>query len=202
MNNIRNIILTVMIVILSALSVTACGEKEITGVTGKTLSKEGALEAVIVTDFDENLYSVTELEEMMTKEISEYSRVPGNNDAVNKIESVKCEDGVLTAVMGYASVADYAAFNRRTLTVESFDKAIADGDIKVSLHDVNDGAAVEVKALTDTDKLDMLITDETGYITLPGKVKYLSSGVENVTAKQVNVTEEMDGLAYIVYSRK
>ena len=48
----------------------------------------------------------------------------------------------------------------------------------------------------------MLITDETGYITLPGKVKYLSSGVENVTAKQVNVTEEMDGLAYIVYSRK
>ena len=99
-------------------------------------------------------------------------------------------------------MADYAAFNRRTLTVESFDKAIADGDIKVSLHDVNDGAAVEVKALTDTDKLDMLITDETGYITLPGKVKYLSSGVENVTAKQVNVTEEMDGLAYIVYSRK
>ena len=190
-----------MILVLAGLSVTSCGEKEITGVTGKTLSKDGTLEAVIVTDFDENLYSVTELEEMMSDEIAQYSKVPGNNEAV-KIGSVKCEDGVLTAVMGYASVADYAAFNRRTLSVEAFDKAIADGDIKISLHEVHDGTAVEINALTDTDKLDMLITDETGYITFPGKVKYLSSGVEAVTAKQVNVTEEMDGLAYIVYSRK
>lgn len=189
-----------IIILLAVLALTGCGEKEVEGVTGKEISSDGHMKAVIVRDFDESLYSKDELLNMMNTEADRYNTAT-TPDAV-KVVSVECEEGVLTAVMEYLSATDYSAFNDRRYVMESLDDARANGDIRVSLRDVADMSDVNPDTIEETDKLELIITDEVGYITCPGKVRYISDGVEPVTSKQINVTEDMDGLAYIIYQHK
>ena len=99
-------------------------------------------------------------------------------------------------------VNDYAEFNTRRFVVESFEEAMASDLVKVSVKSVKDMTQTDLDTLNKTDDLYVLITDETGQVSFPGKVLYVSDGVESVSNKQINVTDNMDGLAYIVYENK
>lgn len=189
-----------LIFICLILTLAGCGEKEISGVTGKEISSDGSTRAIIVRDFDESLYDKNELTDMMNSEAEKYNSL--NAPEAVKVVSVECSDGVVTAVMDYATAEDYSAFNNRKFIWETYESAVSNGDIRVSLKDISDMSDVDMSMITDPEKLDVVITDEQGYILLPGKVRFISSGVESVTRKQINVTDDMDGLAYIVYQRK
>lgn len=185
---------------LTAVLLAGCGSSGLDGVTGKEIGKDGRIRAYIVKDFDESLYSVTELEEMINKEVSDYNGA-GSDEKVG-VESVKCEDSVVTVVMDYESADDYARFNDRRFEMTALDTAVSGEGIRVSLKDAESGTVTAIGDIEDTGNLFVMITDETGHIAFPGKVKYFSDGVESVSAKQVNVTDEMDGLAYIIYIQK
>ena len=189
-----------LIFICLILTLAGCGEKEISGVTGKEISSDGSTRAIIVRDFDESLYDKNELTDMMNSEAEKYNSL--NAPEAVKVVSVECSEGVVTAVMDYATAEDYSAFNNRKFIWETYESAVSNGDIRVSLKDISDMSDVDMSMITDPEKLDVVITDEQGYILLPGKVRFISSGVESVTRKQINVTDDMDGLAYIVYQRK
>ncbi len=197
----RNRIKCILSVALTCVTLLlGCGEKEVTGETGKSILSDGSLEATIVRDFDESLYSVSELEAMMNSEVSEYNASHGAG-SVNVV-SVGCENNKVTAVMNYESDEAYSEFNGRFFTHESYDEAVADGTIKVSMRDAANLEQVDAADISGGDKMDVIVTDEVGYLTFPGKVRYISDGVLVITGKQVLVSDEMDGLAYIVYSRK
>ena len=190
----------VMITLLVSCIFTGCGEKEVEGVSGCVIGKDGSVEATIVRDFDQSLYDVGELKSMMDEEIRTYNF----DHAGDRISAgdVECTDGVLTCVIDYASGDDYAEFNTRRFVIEEFEEAMASDLVRVSVKSVPDLEQTDLKTLEDTSHLYVLITDEPGYVTFPGKVRYFSDGVERITKKQIHVTDDMDGLAYIIYESK
>ncbi|MBO4899508.1 MAG: hypothetical protein J5509_04395 [Lachnospiraceae bacterium] len=188
--------------VLAALSLTlfGCGSDPTEGKSGREIHKDGSVEAVIVTPFDETYYSVADLKAMIDEEVSGYNF----DHAGDKISpgDVSCTDGVLTCVMNFSSDEDYAEFNTRRFMIEDFATAMASDLVKISVKSVKDLAQTDLHTVTDGNKLSVLITDEPGYVIFPGKVRYISDGVEVLDKKTVNVLEDMDGLAYIIYEIK
>lgn len=188
--------------ILAGLSLTlfGCGASPTEGKSGREIRKDGTIEAVIVTPFDENYYSVADLKTMIDEEVSDYN-FDHAGDKVSPGE-LNCTEGVLTCVMSFTSDEDYAEFNSRRFVVEDFATAMASDLVKISVKNVKDLTQADLNTVTDGSKLSVLITDEPGYVIFPGKVRYISDGVEVLDKKTVNVIEDMDGLAYIIYEIK
>ena len=186
--------------IMTIVGLTACGSKDGGDVSGREIHKDGSVTAKIVREFDETLYSVDGLKSMMDEEIRSYN-FDHAGDMIQAGE-VSCTEGILTCVIEYSSADDYAEFNTRRFVIESFDDAMASDLVKVSVKSVKDMDQADLSTLDNTGTLYVLITDETGQVTFPGKVRYVSDGVEVVSGKQINVTDNMDGLAYIIYENK
>ena len=182
------------------LTLFGCGSAPTEGMSGKEIHKDGTIEAVIVTPFDETYYSVADLKTMIDEEVSGYNF----DHAGDKIsfQDANCTEGVLTCVMNYSSDEDYAQFNSRRFVIEDFATAMASDLVKISVKSVKDLTQADLNTVTDGGKLSVLITDEPGYVIFPGKVRYISEGVEVLDKKTVNVLEDMDGLAYIIYEIK
>ena len=200
MNIMKKMISMMAVCAMTICVLTACGSKGDENVSGREIHKDGSVTGKIVREFDEMLYSVDGLRTMMDEEIRSYNF----DHAGEKITAgeVSCTEGILTCVMEYATADDYAEFNTRRFVVESFDEAMASDLVKVSVKSVKDMSQADLSTLDKTENLYVLITDETGQVIFPGKVKYVSDGVEVVSGKQISVTDNMDGLAYIVYENK
>lgn len=194
-------IISMMTVSVLAVSIlAACGSGDDEKVSGREIHKDGSVTGRIVREFDETLYSVDGLKSMMDEEIRSYN-FDHAGDHITAGE-VTCTEGILDCVIEYASADDYAEFNSRRFVIESFEEAMASDIVKVSVKSVKDMAQTDLNTLDKTEALYVLITDETGQVTFPGKVLYVSDGVDPVSKKQINVTDNMDGLAYIVYENK
>lgn len=183
------------------LAATGCGEAEtVTDASGITVNEDMSVASHIVDDFDESVYSQSELQDMIVQESADYCSEYGAGTVSAAVPVVT--DGTVSVDMTFASAEDYSQFNLRRLDILTLEQAVADGKVNISLQSIKDGTAADVSAIENKDGMYLLITDETGYVTLPGKVLYISDGVETVNKKQVLVTDEMDGLAYIVFSNK
>ena len=187
-----------VVLILAAL--TSCGSEGEVQVSGREIHKDGSVTATIVREWDESLYSVDGLKTMMDEEIRDYNfEHAGDKIAAGE---VKCEEGILTCVIDYSTDEDYSGFNSRRFVVESLDEAMASDLVKISVKSVKDQTQKDLGSIEKADTLSVLITDETGRVTFPGKVLYISDGVEPVSKKAIEVTENMDGLAYIIFENK
>ncbi len=196
----KRIINTSAAVILMLAALTACGSDGGEQVSGREIHKDGSVTATIVREWDESLYSVEGLKTMMDEEIKDYN-FDHAGDRISAGE-VKCEEGILTCVIDYAADEDYSGFNTRRFVIESLDEAMASDLVKISVKSVKDQTQTDLGSIEKTDTLSVLITDETGRVSFPGKVLYISDGVEPVSKKEIDVTENMDGLAYIIYENK
>ncbi|MBQ9334095.1 MAG: hypothetical protein IJS12_07175 [Lachnospiraceae bacterium] len=196
----KRIINTAAVTTLILAALTACGPDKEAQVSGREIHKDGSVTATIVREWDESLYSVDGLKNMMDEEIQDYNF----DHAGDKIAAgeVKCEEGILTCVIDYATDEDYSGFNSRRFVIESLDEAMASDLVKISVKAVKDQAQTDPETIEKTETLSVLITDETGRVTFPGKVLYISDGVEPVSKKSIEVTENMDGLAYIIYENR
>jgi len=191
---------SILIFLLGIMTLAGCGNEDSGLGSGRVINKDGSIEATIVREFDETLYNVDELKSMMDDEISSYNF----DNAGDKITAgeVKCEEGILTCVINYAGAEDYAGFNNRRFVIETYDEALASDIVKISVKNVKDLSQVDFDMIEDNEYLYVLVTDETGVITFPGKVLYISDGVESISKNKADVTENMDGLAYIIYKNK
>ena len=196
----KKIINTMAVAAMAVCVLASCGSKADENVSGREIHKDGSVTGRIVREFDETLYSVDGLKSMMDEEIRSYNFDHAGEHIT--AGDVSCTEGILTCIMNYASAEDYAEFNTRRFVIESFEEAMASDLVKVSVKSVKDMTQTDLDTLNKTDDLYVLITDETGQVSFPGKVLYVSDGVESVSNKQINVTDNMDGLAYIVYENK
>ena len=196
----RNKAVIIAALMLLVCVLTGCGSDPTEGLSGRQIMKDSTIVATIVRDFDESIYSVSALKSMMDDEISSYN-FDHAGDHISAGE-VNCTEGVLKCVMNYASAEDYAEFNSRRFVVEDFATAMDSDLVKISVKSFKDLVQADLNEVTDGDGLSVLITDEPGYVIFPGKVRYISDGVEVLDKKTVNVSEDMDGLAYIIYENK
>lgn len=190
-----------MAIVMCGALLVGCGTKEQELKTsGLVIDEELSIEATIVKPFDETLYNVAELKTMMDSEAADYNAVVGAGHVTAGDASV--QDGIVNAVMTYASAEDYASFNSRYLKIRGLGAAINEGMIGVALKDLKNDSIVNLTSIEDTDGLYLVVTDEVGTVTCPGKVLYISDGVDAKTKNAVTVTDNMDGLAYIIFKLK
>lgn len=188
-------------VILSSILLMGCGGKSIDMDTSKmTINDDFSIKSEIVDDFDESLYDSAELAAMMDKEASEFNATYGAGLVTTG--EVVTQDGRVKASMNFASDESYAQFNSRFCKLMSLDEANSSGSLAVAFRSVKDNEVTDINSLKKSDQLYVLITDEIGVVECPGKVMYISDGVETMTKTSVSVTEGMDGLAYIIFINK
>jgi len=201
MKIIKKVISIMMLCTMCTCVLVGCGssssEQKTSGITiGDSLS----VDSVIVKAFDETQYDVAELKSMMDSEAADYNSLNGAGKVTAGDAVVN--NGFVEAHMSYATAEDYAAFNSRCLKISSLDAALSDGSVSVALKDIKNDTIVNPTTIEDTESLYLVITDEVGLVTCPGNVIYISDGVEPASKKAATVTDNMDGLAYIIFKLK
>ena len=167
---------------------------------GLTLGEDGEVRGVIIDDFDESLYSVSELQEMINSEVSEYNAATGAGRIT--AEDAVVEDGKVKVVMQYMSTDDYVAFNNRRLELTNLKDALDSNMLNVGFVEAGKNDPFELEKVDEPNLYTVIITDEPGNLSCPGNIAYYSGGVSLENKKQVVVSEDMDGLAYIIYRSK
>lgn len=164
-----------------------------------SFDKKGAVKSVIVEPFEEAYLSLDELQGMIDREVSAYN-------AENGVDSIRAEKAYLNEnqvieQMTFSTYKDYAEFNDRNLFVGTIEEAKAQGyQLQVALENLEE--AGDYLSPDDLDKLSdfsILIVDEPGKYNLYGTPGYASNGVTLVGKKNVHVSEEMEGIAYILF---
>lgn len=161
-----------------AMGITACGNTA--GVEGSviTVSRDGTVTDTIREPFDQDYYSLQELQDEILKAVSSYNSRTGN-EAVT-VSKVQVESGVTDVEMIYQSAEDYAAFNRETFFLGTPAQARLEGfDLNKVYSAVSDPSrTMGMAELFNTDGVLVLITDTTQTVVMSHKILYISDGVE------------------------
>lgn len=194
----KKILSRLIIFLLMISTLAGCGQKEeVITSSGMSINKDFSITAHLVEDFDLSKYSVDELKAMLVDEIGAYA-THGNAEAITANEPV-AQDGTILLTMNYQTAQDYSEFNGRTLYIASLSEAVANSKISISLKSAKDGSTIDASSIENVDKYAVVITDEAGWMTTPGKIAYYSDGVTIIEKKKANISNDMDGLAYIVF---
>ncbi|HJB91231.1 MAG TPA: hypothetical protein H9763_07170 [Candidatus Eisenbergiella merdigallinarum] len=194
----KTLTLILAIVCLTA-ALTGCGDDG--GVTETTIEvkKNGSVVHTIVEEFSEEYYDLEELMDVMQESCEAYNGGAGKKAVT--VGNVEVTDGVLTAVMNYASVSDYASFNGQALFAGSIKDAYNAGySLDVTLQSAREGGdSIAKEDLLNMGEQNLVIIREDVAVKMWGKALYYTQDVEPAQdARTVRVTDP-DTLSYIVF---
>ena len=174
---VKHMIGSLLCVVVSALSLCACGNAG--NVEGSVImvSKDGTVTDTIREKFDQDYYSQQELQDEVLKAVASYNSKAGNE--VITVSKVQVDGDVTDVEMKYAGAEDYARFNGETFFIGTPAKArLAGFDLNKVYTAVKDPAqTMGMAELFSTDGLLVLITDTDQTVVLDKKILYISDGV-------------------------
>lgn len=162
--------------VMALLTLTGCGSGSME-VSSVTIDKEGHISNVIYEAFDKEYYSLEELSDMASKEVSEYnSEYISPKIALDKVETV--DDGSFARVsMNYDSASDFSNFNDESLFYGTIEEAENAGfTVSAELID-NDGVKIDGSFAKDHPDRHIIITTDKSNIIAPFNIEYMSKGV-------------------------
>lgn len=164
-----------------------------------SIDKKGVVSAVIVEPFEEEYLSLDELQKMIDFEVADYNTDKGTK-AISAEPAYLNENQVIEK-MTFATYQDYALFNERNMFVGTIEEAKAKGyQFQVALENLEEGGDyISPDELNRLSDFFILIVDEPGEYKLYGTPGYASNGVTLTGKKSVSVSEEMEGIAYILF---
>ncbi len=187
------LLLAMSAVLLTGCSMTFSAEEDCVYV-----NKKGEILGAIVEDFSEDYYDLDELQAILDEEVSEYNAENGNNSV--KVGSCKVDGGKIKIIMNYMDWTDYTNFNGVQFYVGHLyaiqGKSYGDGVNFVS----KDGT--QVGSLDEIDpELYVIFLEEPIVVQTCGKIEYVSDNVTVEGEKLARVSEDVSGLAFIIYSK-
>ncbi len=195
----RKILTGILMMICLSAVLSGCGSDPKVTETTIEVKKNGSVIHTIVEDFSEEYYDLEELTALMLDSCDAYNAGAGKK-AVS-VGDVEVSDGVLTAVMTYESVSDYASFNGQALFAGSIKDAYNAGyTLDVTLQPAREGESpISKDDLLNMGEKNLIIVREAVAVRMWGKPLYYSQDVEPAgDAKTVRVTDP-DMLTYIVF---
>lgn len=163
------------------------------------VKSKGQILGSIVEAFDENTYSANELESMLDSEVSDYNSIAGSEEAV-KVKSFNINDNVAQIDIAYESAADYRSFNGTALYVGTVDEIAGKGVLfDKELIDAAGGANIPAGSTAKIVDMKAVAISESAVVKVPGKLLYYSSNVEPIDKKSVRVSQNEEGMAFILY---
>ena len=174
-----------------------CGEPEVIDSNTIQVQKDGSITDVIVDDFDQNLYSIDELQSMTEDEIAQYETTDGAGKIT--LDSIEMVEDKLHVTMTFAGYADYAAYNDTDIFVGTLADAYNAGySLDISMISAKDTNTVLVKDdLMQMGLSKVIITDYDGIIRCPNKILYYNQGTSQIDKKHVSGTA--GELTYVIY---
>jgi len=161
------------------------------------IHNDGKITSVMVEDFSQSYYDMTELEQMIRNEILAYNTTAGDGHIV--LESIEQVEAYVKATMNFLSYEDYAGYNSTDFFVGTIQEAQAAGyDLDVTLASAADqSVTIGMSELLDMGEEKIIISSEPIHIRSYAKIAYISEGGELVDSKEVNAAA-ITGLTYTI----
>ena len=186
-------LLAAMLIMLSS-----CGsEKIVFNEPTVKVSKKGAISQTIVEKFDKDYYDADELKDEFNSAIDDFKKE--SNEGEITLSDLYTDNGEVFVSLEYSSSEAAKAFNNEDIFYGTVNDAYDNGyTLDVNLKGVEDGTLIGKSELMEMDKNHIFIVSSAGIVYTPYKVMFVSAGVEVLGDKEVRVSSDSDGLAYIV----
>ena len=218
-------LMTVVLACVTALALTACGDKEFSPVKGGLyVNDDHTVKSSYVEDFSGDGLNLDELKSMAQAEIEAYNQEKaglnyysvdqfkdqeGMEDTVLpiSIENIAMDEentNELVAILDYATAADYVAYNQdditsgggTTLAVGTVgDSPVSIEGSFVTIH----GKTVELSEIMEESDYHVVYLDFAATVTVNGTVQYISTNVSCQT-RNVVTTPGGEG-AFIIFKQ-
>lgn len=172
------------------------------GQTALEVREDGTVTETVIDQLDQNYYSSAELESMVNSSVSEYNQEHGA-DAVT-VDSLTIENNQVTLAMTYRTPEDYANYNNVRFYNGSMLGAEMDGYLFYNQFQQVEKGEVIQEGLTNEEplkhkELQVLVTDTSHAVKVPGDVVYISSNGAPMGRKEVEpasdeTSSEQEGL--------
>lgn len=182
--------------LLMVLFLSACGEGGSTDTNTVSVDKKGVVTGTIIEDFAESYYDADELKRMVDKEIEDYNAKNGADSVT--VKTYEAGDGRVRLVMDYASYKDYAGLNEKEFFAGTVRQAYDAGYEFADVKSADGNSTLSKQEVLENGDYKLVILEEAQDVKVPGKILYMSDGVELKDNKTATVKEE-GGLAYILY---
>lgn len=183
------------------LAITGCGKKdkdEEYYETTLTFDKEGTVTDVIVESFTEDYYSEDGLKAYFQEKISEYNSSNMGEGDVN-LENLSVEDGKARATLVFDSADTYTSFYGPATFYGTINDAYDKGYItETVLKSVNSSETLSKMDLMKMRKDNIIIVSEVVRVICPSKITHTSANVEIINDKEVRISSDSTGMAYIL----
>lgn len=184
-------------VVLMLMLVTGCSLKDFDADTNTVyVKKDGSVMEAIIEDFSESYYDETELETLINESIDEY------NDGSEKIkvEKYNVKDDVAKLITNYKTASDFANFNEVDFFTGTISDAIKnDFDFDQEFTGIEEHNTIGTETIKSLTQYKVVIFEENVEIKTDSKILYISNNAQLVNDKTAKLTDEAQGLAYIVY---
>lgn len=167
------------------------------GQTALQVQKDGTVTETVIDQLDQSYYSSAELESMVNSSVSEYNQEHGA-DAVT-VDSLTIENNQVTLAMTYRTAEDYAGYNNVRFYNGSMLGAEMDGYLFYNQFRQVDKGEVTGDGLSNEEplkhkELQVLVTDTSHAVKVPGDVVFISANGEPLGRKEVGpLPEETSG---------
>jgi hypothetical protein len=183
-----------------------CSKKEIdlsqATVSTTGIKTDGTIEEVVVESFEENYYSLDELQAYIESAVADFNKQhSGEQEAVTfqSVDLIEVENvNSARMLLDYASDECYDAFNDTSLQFMSVDEAAA----MTSVTEISDFVSVKknenvsFEDFSNSKNLHVICTESAMRIQTEGKIMYYNTGVSLIN-DQTAVTS--DGFSVIVF---
>ena len=173
-----------------------------------TFRSDGSVYFEEVTDFDEDIYSKSDLKAYVKDLIASYNETSG--EYVISLDDLKVKNSEAYIATTYASYEDYASFTSYPLYFGTIEDASAAGyDFSGNFCEVTDGQkgeTVDTDLLTDFAGCYVAVVGENVEVEVPGTVVLVSDtstevlDFDEVGIAQADGNEDATDLVYIIFS--
>lgn len=187
----------VLVAGLAVFALCACGQSAEEDVTSVKIEKDGTVVNTIIEDFDESLYSVDALKNMVLSEAAAFNSSSGEKSiAVDKLEAA---DGKVTVAMTFAGASEYSEFNDKVLffgtVLEGYEAGL---DLDITLTSTQkDGGKIGKEEILNMGDSYMVILEELIQVMTPSKIIYASENVAVLSGNSAKVLDNGEA-AYLI----
>lgn len=182
------------------MTIAGCGKPEEQDYSETTLSfdKDGKVTAVIVEAFSEDEYSKEGLEAYFNEKISEYNSTNIGSGDID-LKELSVENGYAKAKLVFDSCDTYTAFYGiptfcGTIN-DAYDKGYITETVLKKTHSTDTLSKNDLMKISDRE---IIVVSEVVRVECPKKVEYVSANVETIDDRNVRVSTDSTGMAYIL----
>lgn len=185
------------VVIFMLMFLTGCSLKSFDADTNTVyVKKDGSVMEAIIEDFSESYYDEKELESVINDSIDEYN---GDTEKI-KVEKFSVKDSTAKLITNYKTAEDFANFNEEDFFAGTISEAIKAGyDFDQEFTNLEEKIDISSETIQSLTQYKVVIFEEKAEIKTDSKIAYISNNVELVNEKTAKLTEDAEGLGYIVY---